>query len=594
MTARHSAALTLLLLSAAVGAQQPDANGAKASPAPAAQRAADSLPAAGAKPAKTPSRQRRPSPKLAAAPADGAAAEALGGTSAELKRLRGLTDNLLKLLVAQGVLTRDKANALLQSAAGGTELPESALQPEASAPRVAPAVEAAAEMTPKPEGKVQRIPFVPEFVKKELREQVRDEVMAQAKAERWAQPESLPAWLDRITLLGDLRLRAQANRYGIDNVTASQFQGATGSTKVNNTTSDENWGRVRARLGLAAQLTPSVSATVRLATGSAQNPVSLNQDLGSYGAGYNVQLDLAYVNYTPASWATLQAGRMPRPFESSELVFWNDLNFDGAAATFRPHLGSSVTGLLTAGAFLLQGANPGASLSAGTPRAKSLYGVQTGADWKIARDNTARLAVAYYDYQNVEGRPDGLGLSSNDWTLPPFLQKGNSLFDINVANGPPQQKYGVLSRFREADINGSVELDVLRPYRLKLAGDWVRNVAYNQAEIARRTGQPADQLPRPRVNGYQAMLTFGHPAVTNAHEWQVFAMYRYLERDAVLDAFNDPDFHLGGTDTKGYAVGVTYGIAKNTSVRLRWMSADAIDGPPLAIDVLQLDLNLRF
>jgi hypothetical protein len=71
-------------------------------------------------------------------------------------------------------------------------------------------------------------------------------------------------------------------------------------------------------------------------------------------------------------------------------------------------------------------------------------------------------------------------------------------------------------------------------------------------------------------------------------------MYRSLEGDAVMDAFNDPDFHVGGTNAKGYTIGAKYGLGPGVWVRLRWMSADEIDGPPLSIDVLQLDLNAKF
>ena len=54
------------------------------------------------------------------------------------------------------------------------------------------------------------------------------------------------------------------------------------------------------------------------------------------------------------------------------------------------------------------------------------------------------------------------------------------------------------------------------------------------------------------------------------------------------------DFHLGGTDTKGFFIGGSYGLDKNTWLNLRWMSADSISGPPLGIDVLQLDLYAKF
>jgi hypothetical protein len=70
--------------------------------------------------------------------------------------------------------------------------------------------------------------------------------------------------------------------------------------------------------------------------------------------------------------------------------------------------------------------------------------------------------------------------------------------------------------------------------------------------------------------------------------------YRYLQRDAVLDAFNDSDFHLGGTDAAGYTLKADYGLGKFLYASVRYMSASAIDDAPLGIDVIYLDVNGRF
>ena len=86
----------------------------------------------------------------------------------------------------------------------------------------------------------------------------------------------------------------------------------------------------------------------------------------------------------------------------------------------------------------------------------------------------------------------------------------------------------------------------------------------------------------------------GWPQITKFGDWQVTAGYRYLQRDAVVDAFTDSDFHLGGTDAKGYRIYAKYGLSKNVWLRANWLSATEIDGPPLSIDVLQFDLNAKF
>jgi hypothetical protein len=74
----------------------------------------------------------------------------------------------------------------------------------------------------------------------------------------------------------------------------------------------------------------------------------------------------------------------------------------------------------------------------------------------------------------------------------------------------------------------------------------------------------------------------------------VFGEYRYVERDSMLDVFTDSDFALGGTDNQGFIVGFELGLAKNTWLTTRWFSSTEIDGPPLSIDVLQVDWNTRF
>jgi hypothetical protein len=224
------------------------------------------------------------------------------------------------------------------------------------------------------------------------------------------------------------------------------------------------------------------------------------------------------------------------------------------------------------------------------PKTKSLLAAQIGQDLKLGRSAKLKLAAAYYDYENVQGELNTIAATNaSDWTVPKFLQKGNSLFDINGGTGSPS-KFALASKFKELNLTAALDLLHFEPYLVRVTGDYVKNIGFDAGEILARTGSALE----PRTQGYQAQLQFGTPEVQKLNDWQFTIMYRYLQRDAALDAFNDPDAYLGGTNNKGYTLGLRYGLAKNTWMRLRWMSADEIDGPPLAIDVLQVDFNVKF
>jgi hypothetical protein len=67
----------------------------------------------------------------------------------------------------------------------------------------------------------------------------------------------------------------------------------------------------------------------------------------------------------------------------------------------------------------------------------------------------------------------------------------------------------------------------------------------------------------------------------------------------VVDAFDDPDFHLGGTNAKGWIFGAELGLMKNVWLTARWLSADQISPfqnstGPFSVDVFQLDTNASF
>ena len=62
----------------------------------------------------------------------------------------------------------------------------------------------------------------------------------------------------------------------------------------------------------------------------------------------------------------------------------------------------------------------------------------------------------------------------------------------------------------------------------------------------------------------------------------------------MLDAFADSDFHIGGTNAKGWQLGGNYAIAPNVLFGGRWMSAEEIADAPFSVDRAFIDLMTRF
>lgn len=529
-----------------------------------------------------------------------------------LEELEHTILNLVDALVEQGVLSREKADAIKAKAASEAK---AAREPGAGdETRAAAAPVPAPE--PEPDPDVIRVPYVPEFVKEEIRAQVRSElradvvedVLRQARTERWGVPDALPEWISRFRFHGDVRLRLQQDLFSEDNapLTVPDFNAineAGGITRAGadaflNTTEDRSRLRVRGRFGVDVAITEQLDAGFRVTTGNQRDPVSTNQTLGNTGRRFDVSLDRLFLRYDGLDadgyrWLTLQGGRIGNPFFSTDLVYDDDLGFEGAAITLRRSLAGggslfaltdrSSTLFFTAGAFPLQEVE----LSS---EDKWLFGGQIGHEFEFENQSRTKLALAYYRYRNVAGRRNEPFSTLRDFTAPQFLQKGNTLFDIRNDADPGTNLFALASDFEILNLTGQVTLTHLAPIQVTLTGDVAKNFGFDEQEVLARTGV---RVPE-RSLGYSVKLEAGWPRVEQRGTWSVFLGYRYLQRDAVLDAFTDSDFHLGGTDTEGWLIGGRYALTRNAVLRARWMSSNEIDGPPLGIDILQVDLNARF
>jgi hypothetical protein len=458
-----------------------------------------------------------------------------------------------------------------------------------------------------PEGTI-RVPYIPETVKEQLkkeleeslRKEIVEEVVRQGRKEHWGVPDAWPEWVQRLTFAGDIRLRAQNDSYAADNATNTYFDQQKSneerSDQLLNTTEDRNRLRARLRFGVQANLIPNELDTgFRLVTGSSSDPVSTNQTLGNTDRPYSVFLDRLFLAWRSHSnvWSAW-GGRMPNPWFSTDLVWDEDLAFDGVALKINPlrditESSPDFDPFVTVGVFPLQEVEL-------SQKDKWLYGAQAGFNARLGGSSKMVFAVAYYDYRNIEGEQNALDSNLLDYTAPQFVQKGNTMFRVDNTTSGTTPLYGLASDFNELNVTASLANYSFAPTHIILTLDYVKNQGFDEQEILQRTGGlPLFPFGLNRdTDAHQVKLTVGRPVVERKGEWQTSFAYKKIGGNAVLDAFTDSDFHLGGTDAKGWILGGAYGLALNTWLSVRYISTDEIKGAPLGIDTLQIDLNAKF
>ncbi|GLH35948.1 putative porin [Pseudomonas moraviensis] len=532
------------------------------------------------------------------------------------------TINLIRLLVEQGILKQDKADALIAQAQNEAA---QAKQAAASTAVVAGPVAAPGDV---------RVQYVPAAVRDQIRDQVKAEVMATAKQENWAAPNTFPDWASRISFDGDIRLRDESRYYSGNNsneIVDFAKLNNNGPYDVNpnsstslppllNTREDrENLFRLRARLGMKAVISEEWTAGIRIGTGSDNNPVSTTQNLGGGFAKKDIWLDQGYLSWKPMDELTLTGGRFANPFMSTDMLYSNDLNFDGVAAIFDHKLNRDWGVFGTVGAFPVDYTNDTSS-SNGFDKEESdnkwLYGAQLGAKWAINSNNRLKGALAYYRFDDIQGQRSspcepwaGAPGCDSDGTRAAFMQKGNSVFllrditpnPLNPSATPQPQFVGLASEFNLLDLNVVWDADLPQDFKLRSQGNYIHNLSYDEGDMRKRSaGQIVNNLDsngeiESGANAWMVQFTLGNALdLKRKGDWNLFAGYKYIQPDALPDGFNDSSFHLGGTNAKGYFMGGNYGLAKNVSATGRWMSTEAVYGAPFDIDVLQLEINTRF
>lgn len=539
-----------------------------------------------------------------------------------------VTINLIHRLVEKNILTKEEAETMIQQA-------------EADAATAAAQKDIAAlppEPTPEDE---MRISYIPEVVKNQMRDQIQQELLAHAREEKWSE-KKYPEWTDKFKPFGDIRVRYDNTFFpeGNDNTgafpnfnainTGAPFDTAgTQFSPQYNVDQDRERTRLRARAGAAIMLGEGFNAGLRVATGENNSPVSPNQSLGASGGNfskYGIWLDRAFLSYDAGprnddgEELTFLLGRFDNPFMSTDVMWDDDLGFDGLAMRGKVNLNDQVSTFFTAGYFPVY--NTDFNFASNQPAKfdstdKWLTGAQFGIDWKINDDLTAKFGVAWYDFDGIEGKLSSPFIpltdkdaGDTDTTRPSFAQRGNTYMALrNIDNSTAAndfgnkyqyQYYGLASEFENIVLTGRLDYDHFDPVRLSLVGEVIKNIAFDSSDINAKAVNNRGSGSANKIGAFEGgdtawnlAFTVGKPALEQLWDWQAGVGYRYVESDAVVDAFTDSDFG-GGTNVQGFTLGGNMALSKAVRVGLRWMSSDEVAGPPLSSDILQIDLNAKF
>jgi hypothetical protein len=542
------------------------------------------------------------------------------------------TVKLIELLIKNGVITKQQADALLKQARSEAHTARAPQPNRAQTAATQPPAPAEAG-APVPPGTV-RVTYVPEIVRQQIAAEVKQQVMQEAQEQGWAEPNQIPEWTQRIRLFGDVRVRGESALFGntnsplfvnfnaINNSPNGFDTSGTTLPPLLNTTENRNFTRLRARLGVDATIADWISSEIRIATGNDQSPISTNQTLGQPGdfQKYGIWLDRAFIEMRPESWLTFDVGRAPNPFWTTDLLFDTDLNFDGVSVQVAPRFDGPVSPFFNAGAFPVFNTdfNFGSNnIQKNASRNAYLLAAQAGAEWKISDNYVLKGGAGYFNFLNVEGsesapclNPTAFGSCNTDNTKPGFVTQGNTMFalrdivqDPSNPLGPTPQYFGLASRFNLLDLHGALSILTYHPVDVVLQGDFVYNFGFNKGQIAGRP--PVNNLgasatpgtPGPYVGGNTAFMigaTVGHQELEKLWDWNASLAYKYIESDALLDALTDSDFHLGGTNAKGYIVGANLALHKNVWLAFTWLSAMQVSGPTYQANLLLFDLNAKF
>jgi len=369
-----------------------------------------------------------------------------------------------------------------------------------------------------------------------------------AAAESHKKVASLPDWLNHVTPFGDVRYRTE----GFYHQPHQPGQDVTAETRE----------RIRARVGLRVGWGEELSSTIRLATGNPNDPISTNQTLTGNFTRKNINLDWAFLTFTPGKTfgirpglASITGGKFPNPiFRTDEMVFDDDLSLEGLSEQFQL-LGKPYGVLDQVKLHGLQWTFDEIS----NQQDGWMFGGQANPSFHFG-DLQLEAGLGQYWWLNSDQIAQALSQNTTAFTAsgapvanPNF---NSSLYNTNLLmkqtvqppTTTPGKKpaaftaiTGYRSGFNQSGLTLAATLpNVVAAQPLRFWADYIYNwLAVND-----------------EAQGVTAGLRLGQ--LKTRGDWALTGFYEYFEQESAISSFAWSDFGNGGTNLKGPGVGLDY------------------------------------
>ncbi len=354
---------------------------------------------------------------------------------------------------------------------------------------------------------------------RQAREEEKQKVAAE-ESRREMITAKLPKWLDMITPFGDLRVRHEG--FYEDGLVA------------------RNRFRFRARVGLTVTPSEEASATLRLASGDPNDPISANQTFNNTFTKKSVNFDQAFLTLRPGKtvglepgWVWMTLGKFGvNAYRVSELVWDDDLSPEGATETvaFVDQRDGFLRGLkVNAFQWIVDEVSNKVD--------PMMVGGQIVADAAINDSIKMTFGLADYDYENLNK------------VARKFLEKTSSSFNSSLANSNRVRHFsdGKISAYRSdfniIEANGEMNFaDVFG-----VPGGFFGDLVYNTQAPGRNLGAAVGAgIGKGGRDWY-------HNNLKTAGDWAFSYTYEWVEQDAVLSIFSysDIDYVQASATQKG-------------------------------------------